>query len=207
MSNPLYNPCERIFPNATEFKLAGVVPCLNEGLYFCRLCSKRFCEDHLCEHLSAAYDAGEIARKPTIIQRASNDGTLFGMEDDTTEKGFSEYTEDQLKALPEMRLRMRQSRLFAELKRIQRELERRMIYDAEMQGIRRRSPIMPGSRYSVPSGSNFVKDVQRTAKQDAKQTKRQDAIQQALTMLADMLAKGQISKTQLNSQVKKAKVS
>ena len=198
MSNPLYRQCERL-------TVDGQAPCLNEGLYFCRLCCKRFCEDDLCEHLAAQYDDGELKRKPTIVERASVDATLFGMEDDETEQGFRAYSEQQLRELPEMRLVMRKARLFAELKRIQTELERRMVYSTELMGIRRRSPIMASGRYSVPAATGAVKSAQQSARKDAADTKRQSKIQEALNILAEQLASGKVSKAQLQNQIRKAK--
>ncbi|HEY1644827.1 MAG TPA: hypothetical protein VGF75_00390 [Candidatus Saccharimonadales bacterium] len=179
---------------------------MNEGLYFCKLHGKRYCEDHLCEHLAAQYEDDTLKRRPTVLEAASVDSTLFGMEDDETEKGFSAYSEEQLRTIPEMRLVMRKSRLFAELKRISRELERRMVYSAEMQGIHRRSPVMPGSPHTIPFGqSAFIKDVKKEARKDAADAKRQAKIQQAITLLSDMVAKGQVTKQQLTQQVRKVK--
>jgi hypothetical protein len=211
MSNLLYSQCERTMKNQAEWELTGLVPCQNEGLYFCRICNKKYCEDHLCSHLSSQYEEGKLKpAKPTLVQQASVDATLFGMEDDTKELGFIAYSEDELRTIPEIRLRGRHQRLYAELKRIQRELERRNVYLSELNAVNRRSAVMPGSKHSVPFGvSGFVKDVQQQARKDAKsdaaEKARQAKIQDALKVLSNALAQGQVSKSQLNSQVRKVK--
>lgn len=96
MSNPLYRTCSHT--NGGR--------CLNEGLYFCTICKRHYCEDHSCIHMS-------IDMKQEYHSSAPENNE------------FREVTPEQLKAMPRSEVAAYHSRLFQELKRVQRELESR----------------------------------------------------------------------------------
>lgn len=150
--------------------------CLNEGLFFCRICKANYCDEHACYHLGRIESAELPA--PTY------ESVLFGDSSASDEQGFNEYSDEQLKQVPEMRLRSRLQRLMAEAKRVQRELERRMIHNAEMQGIKRKLPVMPQHMRDVYGVSNReIKNEKQAAKAAEKQQQQQAKIQAALRIL------------------------
>lgn len=97
------------------------VPCLNEGMLFCRLCNNYFCDEHACQHTALQVDKDVHG----INYAVSADS--FGDLTNESNSFFRELSADQLKEAEEIPLRQYMRKLLAEAHRVRRELERRMI--------------------------------------------------------------------------------
>jgi len=134
--NPLlYTPCSHSSDD---------VKCLNEGWLFCTLCHAYFCDDHACIHLAAQVNSDavkEVSSETHTLEdsRTTSDHNMVdGLEDSSlaneSRSFFRELSAQQLADTGEIALRAYFRRLLSEAKRIQREIERRMIYATEMSG-------------------------------------------------------------------------
>jgi hypothetical protein len=96
-----------------------------------------------------------------------------------------------------MQLRSRLNRLMSEAKRVNRELERRMIHSDYMRGIKHKATVMPQSLRDIYGVSKSTEQAEKNAeKLAAKQAKKQEQIQAALRILADAM----IAEQKLNSK-------
>lgn len=129
--------------------------CLNEGWLFCTLCNRHFCDDHACHHLAAQVDKdihgvnyGMVSTEESInngspdnsVNSGSNSNINRGIDSLDGKKNrrgiitLRELSPDALTNTPEIELRSYFRRLLSEAKRVQREIERRMIYSTELIG-------------------------------------------------------------------------
>ncbi len=104
---------------------------------------------------------------------------------------LTELTQEQLRAVPDMELHSRLHRLIEETKRVQRELERRMIFAYEYYNMREHT----ANPNSKPEPT--------TDRQLEKQKREQAAIQAAIAQLASSIKAGGTTKQELLSKLKK----
>lgn len=141
--NPLlYTPCSHHYLGRNDEE----IKCLNEGWLFCTLCHGYFCEEHACIHLAYQVNSDAVrevsSETPTSNTNQSTANDSFTRSDPTEDSNldresrafFRELSPEQLTNTGEIALRSYFRRLLSEAKRIQREIERRMIYATEMSG-------------------------------------------------------------------------
>lgn len=236
MSNPHSNDSQKLSYLACDY-FAGRVdtaPCLNEGLYFCALCGVRYCDSHLCMHLIAqfehdnygvAYESTDYSRSESAELHyssvADSDSASADIEHSisnphgdyeshrTSIRVFRESAEPVLREVAEMELRSYLARLMSEAKRVQRELERRMIFDAEMNGIKRHVPVLSHNQREllvgrIKSGELSAKAAAKQAKQQARDEKRQATIKAAVEVLNKAIESGKLTREQAINLTKKA---
>jgi hypothetical protein len=180
--------------------------CLNEGWLFCTLCHKYFCDDHACQHLAAQVDkdthsvSHHDAEMPQDKERTSLEAEALSF--------FHELGAAQLLEKSEMELRSYFRRLLQEAKRVQREIERRMIYATELSGgpAYRRQPHMSAEAINAARRAAKTVDtspmgvLEREAKEQRareREQKKQQTIQASIALLAKQVKLGNISIDQL----------
>lgn len=189
-------------------------PCLNEGLYFCNICRVRLCDSHLCLHLAAQFehDNDGVCYESTESTRAESIELQYeyAVESEVSQDNshieaihlFRETTESVLREVAEMELRSYMARMMSELKRCQRELERRMIFNCEMQGIKRRSPVLTYEQRELLQGRANT-NMEKLAKQRERDEKKKAKVQAALEVLAAAMNKGKMTQEQILNLTKK----
>jgi hypothetical protein len=118
---------------------------------------------------------------------------------------FRESSESQLRETSEMMLRNHLARLMSEAKRVQRELERRMIYAHEMNGIRLHKPQLTYEQRELLTTRRRAsdEDLAREAKKRQREEKRQELVKNAMATLQAAIDSGKISKSQLRNYTAK----
>lgn len=170
--------------------------CLNEGWLFCTLCGKHFCDDHACSHLQSQVDRDAV--------RDLSSGHKSQL-DDESKAFFRELSAAQLLDKSEIELRSYFRRLLQEAKRIQREIERRMIYATELTGgpaYRRKRQL---SQDAIDAARSAAKSKQalsplglmerevREQRAREREQKKQQTIQASIALLAAQIKLGNIS--------------
>jgi hypothetical protein len=185
---------------------ANTAKCMNEGWLFCALCRKYFCEDHACIHLDAQVKRDAI-RDAESVDTPGESQDIASDLDQESKSFFRELSAEQLLDKSEIELRSYFRRLMQEVKRVSREIERRMIYATELSGgpaYRRRAQMAGsiGELYKSKSKEDltpegFAARLEREAKAKAREQKKQQTIQASIALLAEQIKLGNISADQL----------
>jgi sugar-specific transcriptional regulator TrmB len=93
-----------------------------------------FCDDHACMHLAAQLDKDTHGIDHADVEHADNYHEESSELDRESRSFFRELSASQLLDKSEIELRSYFRRLLSEAKRIQREIERRMIHSTELMG-------------------------------------------------------------------------
>lgn len=217
----MYTPCSATLDGA----MGAVLHCKNEGWLFCTLCHAYFCDDHACIHLSAQVNSDavrEVSSESDTMEDARTPEHGSGVDavdstrmDAESRAFFRELSSQQLADAGEIALRSYFRRLLSEAKRIQREIERRMIYATEMQG----GPAYRRKRFQsqdeidaqtekrkrkldlTPLG--LLEREQRELRQKELQRKKQEAIQANIAILANQIKLGNLSIDDVKRVLKK----
>lgn len=219
--NPLlYTPCSYTYDSNM---VGSNVKCLNEGWLFCTICHAYFCDEHACIHLAMQVNADAVreissetstsdTNQSTVSDSSTRSDTAESSELDRESRAFfRELSPDQLANTGEIALRSYFKRLLSEAKRIQREVERRMIYATEMSG----GPAYRRKRHASQDELDAQRDrskrkldltplglIEREAhelRQRELQRKKQAAIQAHIAVLAEQIKLGNISIEQIKS--------
>lgn len=185
--NPLlYTPCSQ---------------CLNEGWLFCTICHAYFCDDHACIHVAPQVNADAVrdVQEPEHETPLENESKAF----------FHELSATQLQDTGEIALRSYFRRLLSEAKRIQREIERRMVYSTELMGgpaYRRRRQLSQDEIDAARERTKRKLDLtplgllereQRALRAKELQRKKQQEIQANIAILMEQARLGNISLEQI----------
>lgn len=187
---------------------------------FCTLCHAYFCEEHACNHLSPQVNrdaVGEVSSESVTLQDFRNDiDNTVGNDMDSTgldaesRNFFRELSTSQLADAGDIALRSYFRRLLSEAKRIQREIERRMIYATEMQGgpdYRRKRHLSQDDIDAARDRAKRKLDLtplgllereQRELRAKELQRKKQADIQAHIAVLAEQIKLGNLTIDQLN---------
>jgi len=222
--NPLlYTPCSHHYLGRNDEE----IKCLNEGWLFCTLCHGYFCDDHACIHLAYQVNADAVrevssetqasnTNQPTVSDSAARSDVSESSDMDRESRAFfRELSPEQLTNTGEIALRSYFRRLLSEAKRIQREIERRMIYATEMSG----GPAYRRKRHASQDEIDAQRDkakrkldltplglIEREAyelRQRELQRKKQAAIQAHIAVLAEQMKLGNLTIDQLNKLAKR----
>lgn len=199
MTSLIYQTCQH-----TE---ANTAKCMNEGWLFCALCRKYYCEDHACIHLDAQVKRDAIKDAEVSAETPGESQDIQSDLDQESKSFFRELSADQLLNKSEIELRSYFRRLMQEVKRVSREIERRMIYATELSGgpaYRRRAQLAgsigelhksKSKQDLTPEG--FAARIAQDAKVKAREQKKQQTIQASIALLAEQIKLGNISAEQL----------
>lgn len=176
--------------------------CLNEGWLFCTLCSKYFCDDHACIHLSQ--QVNRDAMRDTVSDEMfstppGQNEDIPTILDEESKSFFRQLSETELRDKAEMELRSYFRRLLQEAKRVRTELERRMVYSTELLGgpaYRNRARASAGI-----SGKPIepITKLEREQKAQRATAKQQKAIREFLDMLDRQVKLRNITPAQLET--------
>lgn len=174
---------------------------------FCTLCHAYFCEDHACIHLASQVNADAVREVSSTQPGQTEDMTPLESE---SKSFFRELSTSQLADAGDIALRSYFRRLLSEAKRIQREIERRMIYATEMQGgpdYRRKRHLSQDEIDAARDRAKRKLDLtplgllereQRELRAKELQRKKQADIQAHIAVLAEQIKLGNLTIDQLN---------
>lgn len=101
--------------------------CTEEGLYYCRLCQKAYCFDHMCSHIEWSAQNDINPKVINSIQFNEDDENFIDESIKMDVRPNSKISLASIQNLSESQLRAELRNIFIRAKLIQRELERRMI--------------------------------------------------------------------------------
>lgn len=180
--------------------------CLNEGWLFCTLCGKHFCDDHVCQHLAAQVQKDAVR---DLSSGHQTDHLEQSPLDNESSSFFRELSAEQMLDKSEIELRSYFRRLLQEAKRIQREIERRMIYATELTGgpaYRRTRQLSQDAIDAARSKAKNKQDLtplgllEREAREQRareRQQRKQQTIQASIALLAAQMKLGNVTIDQI----------
>lgn len=191
-------------PDSENLLYTKCSQCLNEGWLYCTLCGKHYCDDHACSHLQSQVD-----RDAVRDARDHSDSPYTNLNpqslDDESKAFFRELSAAQLLDKSEIELRSYFRRLLQEAKRIQREIERRMIYATELTGgpaYRRRRQLSQDAIDAARSAAKSKHDLsplgllereEKERRARDRQQRKQQVIQASIALLAEQIKLGNIT--------------
>lgn len=101
--------------------------CADEGLYFCRICSLYYCCEHLCSHLSVAWESNTWSTRENFNANNTRSGSIREQEADQHTRTTIQNNAKSLPACSEAELQESLDYYRFQIRRIRAELERRSL--------------------------------------------------------------------------------